>query len=158
MNVNQVKNVIKKTSCADFVFSGLFCSEPIMSKDDTGQIIDNYIVYSRSEDCSQISPPQCVFGINSEKEEPVYINQSIASELKGQQYAEAFEDEDVMRNAHTMYLALFPIVREMYRLEKDVDPCVVQQYLEALKQISGDMLFEFYKKLFPAFFEWANAL
>lgn len=158
MNVNQVKNVIRKTNCSDYVFSGLFCSEPIMSKDDNGQMIDNYIVYSRSEDCSQIYPPQCAFGINSEKEETVYINKSIASEFENQQYSEIFEDEDVMRKARAVYLELYPLVRDMYQYENNIDSGVIQNYLKALKQISGNTLFEFYKKLFPAFFEWTYTL
>lgn len=158
MNVNQVKNVIKKTRCADHVFSGLFCSEPIMSKDEKGQIIDNYLVYSRSEDCSQISFPQCVFGINSEKEKVAYINESIASEFKEEQYVEEFADEDVMRKARIVYLDLFPTVRDMYQFEKNIDSCIVRQYIEALNQISGNTLFSFYKKFFPAFFEWANII
>ena len=37
MNVFQVKNAITKAKCADYVYSGLFCSEPIMSKDVKGK-------------------------------------------------------------------------------------------------------------------------
>lgn len=158
MNVNQVKNVIKKTSCADHVFSGLFCSEPIMSKDEEGQMVDNYLVYSRSDDCSQISSPQCIFGIISEKEETAYINASIANEFKKTQYAEEFDDEDEMRKARMVYLDLFPTVRDMYQFENNIDSCIVQQYIDALKKISGNTLFRFYKKLFPAFFDWTSTL
>ena len=64
MNVNQVKDVIKKTKCADFICSAEYCSEPIMSKDSNGNIIDNYILFSRTEDCLLISQPHIVFGIN----------------------------------------------------------------------------------------------
>ena len=158
MNVNQVKNVIKKTECADHVYSGLFCSEPIMSKDENGEIIDNYIVFSRSDDCSQISPPLCVFGINTQKEKTKYISNSIPDGFQETLYTEEFVDEEMMKKARAIYLELFPVVRDMYQFDKSIDSGVVQAYVDSLKQISGNTLFGFYERLFPSFFEWINTL
>lgn len=158
MNVNQVKNVIKKTECAEHVYSGLFCSEPIMSKDETGEIIDNYLVFSRSDDCSQISPPLCVFGIDTQKEKTKYINDSIPDGFQETLYTEEFVDEEMMKKARAIYLELFPVVRNMYQFNKGIDSSVVQEYVGSLKQISGNTLFGFYEKLFPSFFEWINTL
>ena len=93
MNVFQVKNAIIKTECADYVYSGLFCSEPIMSKDVKGKIVDNYIVFSRSGDCKFISAPECVFGIYTVVEESAYVNDSISKEFSEHIYEEKFADE-----------------------------------------------------------------
>ena len=158
MNVYQVKKVINRTDCVDHIFSGFYCSEPIMSRDESGLIIDNYIIYTRTDDCSQISSPKCIFGINSEKEESVYINDSISDEFKERFYPEEFENEEIMKDAMKLYLELFPVVRNMYKLNHNIDLQIVRKYVEALKRISGNTLFDFYKQLFPEFFEWAKVL
>ena len=158
MNVYQVKNVISKTNCADYIFSGLYCSEPIMSKDTHGNLIDNYAIYSRSDEGLLIGAPICIFGIYSEKEKTAYINDKISERFQKHLYPEKFENEELIRKARILYMDLFPEVRDMYQLEKNVDAQVVQNYLETLRVISGNMLFNFYKQLFPSFFEWAKTL
>lgn len=158
MNVMQVKNVIGRTDCADYVYSGLFCSEPIMSKDDHGNMIDNYIIFSRSEDNLQISAPQCVFGIYTDKEKTAYINDVISDDFKDHLYSEKLESDDVIRSSHDLYMELFPMVRDMYQLNDNIDSSLVIKYVDALRNISGDTLFDFYNKLFPSFFNWAKSL
>ena len=158
MNINQVKSVIAKTNCVDYIFSASYCSEPIMSKDSNGRLIDNYVVFSRNEDCTQISSPQCIFGIYSEKEEVVYIDDTISKKYSEQLYQEKFCEEKLMVEARKQYIALFPIVRRMYQFNGDIDFNIVSKYVESLKCISGDTLFTFYNQLFPSFFEWIKAL
>ena len=156
MNVFQVKNAIIKTECADYVYSGLFCSEPIMSKDVKGKIVDNYIVFSRSGDCKFISAPECVFGIYTVVEESAYVNDSISKEFSEHIYEEKFADDESMRQARERYLEVFPKVRDMYQQEKEVDASILVEYVESLRILSGDILFSFYKKLFPFFFDWTK--
>ena len=158
MNINQVKNVIAKTNCVDYIFSASYCSEPIMSKDSTGDLIDNFVVFSRNEDCTQISSPQCIFGIYSEKEEVAYIDDTISQKYTEQLYQEKFCDEKQMVDARKQYMDLFPIVRCMYQFNCGTDFNVVSKYVKSLKCISGDMLFAFYNQLFPSFFEWIKEL
>lgn len=156
MNVFQVKNAITKAKCADYVYSGLFCSEPIMSKDVKGKIVDNFIVFSRSDDCKFISAPECVFGIYTDVEESAYVNDSISEYFSEHIYEEMFADEESMRQARERYLEVFPKVRDMYQQEKEVDASILVEYVESLRILSGDILFSFYKKLFPSFFDWAK--
>lgn len=158
MNINQVKNVIAKTNCVDYIYSASFCSEPIMSKDSNGKLIDNYVIFYRNEDCTQISSPQCIFGIYSEKEEVTYIDDTISQKYSEQLYQEKFCDEKLMIDARKQYIDLFPIVRRMYQFNCDIDCNVVSKYVESLKCISGDTLFAFYNQLFPSFFEWIKEL
>lgn len=156
MNVFQVKNVIMKTECADYVYSGLFCSEPIMSKDINGKIVDNYIVFSRSDDCKFICPPECIFGIYTDIEKSAYINDAIPKDFSEHIYEEVFADDESMRQARERYLEVFPEVRDMYQQGKELDTSFIVEYVESLRILSGDTLFSFYKKLFPSFFEWAK--
>jgi len=158
MNINQVKNVIAKTNCVDYIFSASYCSEPIMSKDSNGILIDNYVVFSRNEDYTQISSPQCIFGIYSEKEKVAYIDDTISKKYSEQLYQENFCDEKLMVDARKQYIDLFPIVRRMYQFNSDIDISEVSKYVESLKCISGDTLFAFYNQLFPSFFEWIKEL
>lgn len=41
MKLKAVKSRIQMTECADIICAGMYCSEPIMTKDDKGEIIDN---------------------------------------------------------------------------------------------------------------------
>lgn len=158
MNVYQVKNVIQKTECKDYIFSGLYCSEPIMSKDATGNLIDNYIVYARNEDCSLISSPQCIFGIYSDKQQTAYINATVCDVSSEHLHPESFMHDELMREAYRVYVELFPLVREMYQSKKDVKFQEIQNYMEALKNISGNTLFTMFEESFPLFFNWAKTL
>lgn len=158
MNVMQVKNVIGRTDCVDYVYSGLFCSEPIMSKDDQGNMIDNYIIFSRSEDNSLISAPQCAFGIYTDKEQTAYINDAISEDFENHLYSEKFESDDAMRESRDLYMELFPTIRDMYQLNDNIDSRLIIKYVDTLRIVSGDTLFDFYNKLFPSFFNWAKSL
>ena len=158
MNINQVKNVIAKTNCVDYIFSASYCSEPIMSKDYNESLIDNYVIFFFFLDCTQISSPQCIFGIYSEKEEVAYIDDTISKKYTEQLYQENFCDEKLMVDARKQYIDLFPIVRRMYQFNCDIDFNIVSKYVESLKCISGDTLFAFYNQLFPSFFEWIKEL
>lgn len=154
MNVFQVKNAIIKTECAGYVYSGLFCSEPIMSKDATGEIVDNYIVFSRSDDCKFISAPECIFGIYTNIEETAYVNDSVSKDFSEHIYEEIFADDESIRQARERYFGVFPEVRDMYQQGKGLDASIIVEYIESLRIFSGDTLFSFYKKLFPSFFDW----
>jgi len=158
MNIYQVKNAIAGTECIDYVYDGLYCSEPVMSKDKDGTIIDNYIVFARDDGCESISSPQCIFGIYSERGKTAYIDDAISSRYKEHLYQEHFENGEMMREARTEYMNLYPKVRDMYKTGADVSVEVVSGYVDALRVISGSTLFEFYKQLFPDFFEWTVSL
>ncbi len=155
MNVFQVKDAIKKTECAELVFSGGFCSEPIMSKDSNGELIDNYVVFSRNEDCSLISSPLCLFGIYTHRKQVVYIDRNISNQYQKHMYEESFEEEETMREACQVYLKLFPDIRTMFQTENNINNEKVLLYLDVLRIISGDTLFSYYEQLFPYFFDWA---
>ena len=155
MNVNQVKDVIKKTECVEIICSSEYCSEPIMSRDDDGSLIDNYILFSRNEDCSLISSPQSIFGIYTERGQVAYIDNTISEKFHQHMYEEYFEDEKSMCEARQIYFELFPEIRVMFQIGCNINTEKIFNYIENLRIISGNTLFSFYKQLFPDFFEWA---
>lgn len=155
MNVYQVKNVINNTECADFIYSSGYCSEPIMSKDDNGELIDNYLTYSRNNDCTMISAPSSTFGIYTDKEQVAYMDTAVSDKFQEPLYEEYFEDDEMMREKRQVYLELYPHIRDMYQTESNINAEKIADYIEALRIISGNTLFSYYKKLFPDFFEWA---
>lgn len=158
MNVNQVKDVIKKTECVEIMHSSEYCSEPIMSKDDKGSLIDNYLLFSRNEDGSLISSPQSTFGIYTDKGKVAYMDRTISEKFYKDMYEEYFEDEKSMREARRIYLELFHEIRVMFQTECDIDIKKIFDYVESLRIISGNTLFSFYKELFPDFFEWTDKI
>lgn len=154
MNVNQVKNVIKKTECIELIYSSEYCSEPIMSKDNDGSLIDNYLLFSRNKDCSLISSPKSIFGIYTERGQVAYIDSVIYEKFHKHMYEEYFEDEKAMCEARQKYLELFPEIRVMFQTGCNINAEKIFNYIESLRIISGNTLFSFYKQLFPDFFEW----
>lgn len=158
MNVSQVKDVIKKTEFIEIMYSSEYCSEPIMSKDDKGSLIDNYLLFSRNEDCSLISSPQIIFGIYTDKGEAAYMDRAISEKFHKHMYEEYFEDAESMCEARRIYLELFPEIRVMFQTECDIDIKKIFNYVESLRIISGNTLFSFYKELFPDFFEWIDKI
>lgn len=156
MNIRAVKSIINKTECKEFVYSGGYCSEPIMTKDQKGRIIDNYFIFSRSEDFSTIETPDVGFGIYTDNNEVAYINKEISQEFECSSYPETFDDINLMRNASKVYEELYEQIRDMFSLEKSRDDSIINMFIENLRILSGHGLFEFYKKLYPSFFSWVN--
>ncbi|MCM1104457.1 MAG: hypothetical protein NC409_10170 [Clostridium sp.] len=157
MKLKAVKSKIQMTDCADIVCAGMYCSEPIITKDDKGELIDNYFMYSRSKDFTQIEVPEAMFGIYSERGEKAYITKDVSQKFEQRTYQETFEAADKIKSAFKRYEELYPLVRENAYLQiSDENKKHVSDYLEALRIVSGNTLYSFYCKLYPSFFEWAD--
>lgn len=156
MSIKKLKAIINQTECKDFLYSGFFCSEPIMTKDEKGEIIDNYFIYTRSDDLLITERPEICFGIYSEKAKVAYIDKEISSKFEKKEYEENYESIESMKASMSIYTTIFPNIREMYegKCRKDIE--VIAQYIESLRTISGKALFNFYLILFPSFFGWAE--
>ena len=156
MNIRTVKSIINLTACKELVYSGGYCSEPIMTKDQDGRIIDNYFIFSRSDDFAFVEVPDVGFGIYSDEHAVAYINKDISKEFEYPSYQEAFDNMDSMRKASSIYEDIYEKVRDMFLANINRDESIINTYLEALKTISGNGLFGFYKRLYPSFFDWAK--
>ena len=155
MNLQLVKSKIHKTECCELLCAGLYCSEPIMIKDKDGKLIDSYFTYSRSADLKKIGIPEVMFGIYSDIEKTAYIKQIDPSIFESDVYEESFVELNVIESSMKKYIALFPTVRKNIYREK-VEECKddLKEYIKCLEIISGKILYSFYKKLYPDFFEW----
>lgn len=157
MNVKSVKAAIAKTECSKYVCAGLYCSEPIMSKDKNGKIIDNYFVYSRNIEKSEVYSPSVMFGIYTETGETAYIDEDTMNKFDADSFDEHFDDVEVLRDAMKKYIEVYPKIREMFMMNKKIDKNEISMYLECLSIISGKTVFGFYEKLFSTFFDWAKS-
>lgn len=155
MKLKKVKSIIYKTECADLLSSGSYCSEPIMTLDKSGKLIDNYFVYSRSNDLSKIQSPEISFGIYTNDEVVAYINNNVADNFDAVEYMEYFEDEQSMKNAYEEYSELFSSIRNMIEKKENKNYDTIKKYLDMLECVSGKILFGFYKILYSDFFTWA---
>lgn len=156
MNLKQVKSALYQTECKDYLPAGLYCSEPVLSKDEGGAIIDNYFVFSRSRDLSRIGAPEIAFGVDSDKCTTIYVDQSISNKFEKQLYEERFEDVDVMRAASERYQYLYPTIRKIAFTDSEGYAQEINEYLACWKAVSGETLYSFYQVLYPEFFAWAE--
>ena len=157
MKLKIVKSKIQMTECADIICAGMYCSEPIMTKDGKGEIIDNYFMYSRSQDFTTIGVPEIKFGIYSERGEKAYIDKDVSKAFEQQTYQESFEPKEKIKNAYKKYEELYPVVREFAFMQtSEENKKVLADYLDSLRIVSGNTLYSFYRKLYPTFFEWAE--
>lgn len=156
MTLLEVKNVLEISECKQYLYSAMYCSEPIMTKDNIGKTIDNYFVFVRSKDFSQITVPSVSFGIYSAEKKVAYIDEKVERKFEKNSYEELFANLEDMKKAKHIYIDLYPVIREMFEGTIPRDEGKISDYIKNLEIISGKALFGFYQKLFPSFFEWAK--
>ena len=151
--LKEIKAVIFKTDCKDLICDGLCCSEPIITKDENG-LIDNYFVYACDSKGTKYSKPLVSFGIYSDAEKTAYRNTSLDFVDKKYCVINPVNDEKVL-NAYDSYIRLYPQIRDFVYTDCDErQKKLLAEYVTALKTFSGSVLWEFYMKLSPMFFEW----
>lgn len=156
MTLKNVKNAIEATECKQYLCSGTYCSEPIMTKDENGKTVDNFFLFSRSADFTTIEIPDISFGIYAAEKRVAYVNKNVSKSFDSDTYDETFGELETMRNAMTEYKQAYPIIREMFEGTTPRDDGKISEYLNNLEIISGRALYGFYQKLFPSFFDWAK--
>ena len=156
MELREVKETIYHTDCIEYMYDTLECSEPIMSLDESGKIIDNYIVFPRDITNSIIGAPIVKFGIYTSDKIVAYVDESVFDLFDQVVFEEHYENAEIRNAAFDDYSSLFPIVREMFEKKRIRDQDAIDSYMLSLNKYSGTVLFSMYKKLFPRFFEWVG--
>lgn len=161
MTLYEVKNIVFRTECENLLLDGLCCSEPIMIKDSKG-IVDNYFVYSLDREKKSYSGPIAKFGIYSETITVAYIDRNIKICVgKGENDYFPAQNWGCYDNiAYDNYVNSFPVIRE-FIFEKNLSKENKEQvriYIDSLKCIVDDSLWEIYKELNPLFYEWINEI
>ena len=155
MTVKEVKAKIFETACGERIREGMFCSEPILTIGEKG-LVDNYFIYGRDAKRQHFTKPKNCFGIYTDLTEVAYLDRD--NDLEDKDYS-SFEEIDMEKSfyAYDRYAELYPRIREMSYQECDKDMKVLlSEYIECFETFSGNILFEFYKKLYPEFFDWVN--
>lgn len=157
ISLKEIKAKIFTTDCKDFICEGLYCSEPIPTRDDRG-IIDNYFVYACNQDGTEFSRPLVIFGIYSEKGISAYAKMDDEINMEDKIYtAKAVIEDAELLKTYARYEELYPIVREFSYCDCDKNQKqLLSDYMTALHVISGEVLWDFYHFVAPAFFKWAN--
>jgi hypothetical protein len=154
-SLKEIKAVIFKTDCKDLICEGLCCSEPIITKDENG-LIDNYFIYACDKKGTKYSKPLAAFGVYSEEGKTAY--KKVSLDFEDREYCDDNPANDIeVSKAYDSYVALYPQVRNLVYTEcDDTQKKMLAEYVTALKTISGSVLWEFYNKLSPMFFEWVK--
>ena len=157
--LDEIKSVIYETDCTDCVPEGWSRSQPILTKDENGELIDNYFMYGSNFTRTVFSTPIVVFGIYSDAKKTAYKTWMPQSERK----EIALDGEQVSREeankAYARYEEVYPMVRACAYSECNVEQKqAVKDYVASLKVFAGPVVWKFYQELFPSFFEWAQSL
>lgn len=157
--LDDVKTIIYNTDCADCVKEGWSRSQPILTKDENGALIDNYFMYANDFSLKNYASPIVVFGIYSDEEKTAYKKWIPVSERKEFTLEGEWVSREVANEAYDRYEALYPIVRECAYSEcNDEQKKAVKEYVSCLEVFSGPVVWKFYQDLFPSFFDWAKSL
>lgn len=154
-SLREIKSKIFLTDAKNYLYDGMCISEPIMTKQND-QIIDNFFIYACDDTRTNFTRPLLCFGINSEKNTLIYVNQEI--QMTEETFCcKSHNTIDTINRNYKQYSKIYPLVREFAYKDCNTEQAqLLQEYLDKLFIISGDVLWEFYNKLFPSFFEWAN--
>ncbi len=154
-SLREIKSKIFLTEAKEYIYDGMCISEPIMTMKNN-HIIDNYFVYACDETQTSFTRPLLCFGILSEKNELDYVTQetNITEEtitLKSK------KDIEIVNKGYEHYSEIYPKVREfVFQDCNEEQKQLLKDYLDNLFTISGEVLWDYYNRLFPSFFEWAN--
>lgn len=154
-SLKEIKAVIFKTDCKDFICDGLCCSEPIITKDENG-LIDNYFIYACDRKGIEYSKPLVTFGVYSDVGKTAYKNPSPKFEDIDYRDTNPTNEQEAL-NAYDSYVGLYPQIRGIVFTEcNENQKRLITEYVSALKAFSGSVLWEYYQKLSPMFFEWVQ--
>jgi len=154
-SLKEVKSIIFQTECKELIREGLSCSEPVMTRDETG-LIDNYFIYACNEDETQFSKPITIFGVYSDLKRKAYSVDKVDFEDKVYKVAEKSEDSAVL-SAYNIYSAEYLKVRDFAFCDcNEEQRGSLKRYMDTFRLVSGSVLWHFYQQLFPSFFTWAN--
>lgn len=153
--LTEIKSKIFLTDAKEYIYDGMCISEPIMTMQNN-RIIDNYFIYACDETQVNFSRPLLCFGIISEKNKLDYVTRetNITEETAT---LKTKKDTEIVNKSYELYSKIYPKVREFaFEDCNEEQKQLLKDYLDNLFIISGEILWDYYKKLFPSFFEWAN--
>lgn len=153
ISLKKARSIIFSTECGKCIKEGLECSEPIITKGEHG-LIDNYFMYGCDSEGKHFTKPLVGFGVYTDSEKTAYAGRVFDFEDKD--YVSA-DDTDMSKifEAYDLYSEMYPKVRELvYQQCSGDEKEVLKIYLKNLRIFSGDVLYSFYEKLYPEFFEW----
>lgn len=156
-SLKEIEMVIYETECKDCLVDGWYRSQPILTKDESGELIDNYFMYGQAFSLREISSPLILFGIYSDSKNVAYKKDLSRADVK--EYPNEPIDVDTANSAYSKYEELYPMIRECaFTTCSDEQKKAVQDYMRNLELFSGPVLWRFYNELFPSFFEWARSI
>ena len=152
-----INSIIYKTECKELMADGWYRSEPIITKDDDGQLIDNFFMFGYYDE-KIITSPFVVFGVYSDLVKAAYSRKIDNAEIKEYSVDYSINREE-SRIAYSRYEELYPVVRDCAYSNCNAEQKeAVKEYVDCLERFSGPVLFGFYNDLFPSFFKWVHSI
>lgn len=158
MELKQVKALLHQTKCGEMFMDGMGCSEPVLTKDDTG-LIDNFFVYLIDKRAGTASGPLARMGLHAESGALAYLASADERPFSVLPSSTIPVNSSVVSNKdYGNYSALYAEVRKFAfkRNCTTTEKTALSNYLTALRNVVSDSLYPFYEELAPAFFEWSR--
>ena len=158
MELKQVKALLHQTKCGEMFMDGMGCSEPVLTKDDTG-LIDNFFVYLIDNRAGTASGPLARMGLHAESGALAYLASADERPFSVLPSSTIPVNSSVVSNKdYGNYSALYAEVRKFAfkRNCTTTEKTALSNYLTALRNVVSDSLYPFYEELAPAFFEWSR--
>lgn len=155
LGLRAVKSKLFQTECNQCIREGLYFSEPILTEGEEG-LIDNYFVYGQNREATVFSRPSTLFGVYSDLPKKAYIKEGYGFEEK-EYVNDLILDREEYVQRYKLYTELYPKVRAFaYQSCNETQQEELRAYTENLKMVSGKVLWQFYRTLYPEFFEWVK--
>ena len=158
-SLREIESIILNTDCDDYLVDGWYRSQPILTKDENGVLMDNYFMYGQDFEGTVFWIPYAVFGIYSDEEKTAYKKETPDSEVKKITTEEKI-DRLAANKAYDRYEKIYPQVRECAYSENctDEQKAIVKEYVSCLEAFSAPVVWKCYLEMFPSFFEWVKSL
>jgi hypothetical protein len=158
--LREIESTIFKTDCKECIRYGWNRSQPILTKDENGSLIDNFFSYAENITSDSFSTPLVVFGIYAEEPKTAYKNWIPKEEHKTIKNPNGPVEGASVSKAYARYEEIYPEVRECAFSDNctDEQKAMVKEYVSCLEKFSGPVVWKYYLELFPSFFEWADSL
>ena len=159
MTTKSIKRIISNISdCKPYInYTNTFISEPIMTKDKHNNIIDNFFVFSMYLDHNKwyVKKPEVEFSVDIDSKSVIKKNKNL-KKLKKASYLDTYPDTINYKKVKEHYDFSYQLVRRMYENDIRRDQKIIDMYLDTLKCLSGEAVYEIDKILYPEFFNWAT--
>lgn len=156
MTLQEIKQALLQTSFGEFITGKMRVSEPIPLPTPDG-ILENFFIYLFDEEDRVFSPPVARVGLFPDRKSMAYFIPCSEKPFskKPEELINALGNTETINSAYAKYEELFNLAHPLFFHKCSPQGSqVLDDYLNALVEVTDPALFPFYIEMAPAFFLW----